>query len=157
VPTAYVVLLVSNLIFATGYSVARVVLEDIGPATLAMARLTIGSVILVPWAWRGLAAVALPTGLTLAALPWLPVLAPRGVQWFLQGFLPPAYGPAARETIGQRVAHDAAIGGHRQQEEQQRTDVGPRISDGAARGARLHLALEGCGIHSHRTHHSCRA
>jgi len=59
VPTAYVVLLVSNLIFATGYSVARVVLEDIGPATLAMARLTIGSVILVPWAWRGLAAAKL--------------------------------------------------------------------------------------------------
>lgn len=58
-PTAYVVLLVSNLIFATGYSVARVVLEDIGPATLAMARLTIGSVILVPWAWRGLAAAKL--------------------------------------------------------------------------------------------------
>jgi len=59
VPTAYVVLLVSNLIFATGYSVARIVLEDIGPATLAMARLTIGSLILVPWAWRGLAAAKL--------------------------------------------------------------------------------------------------
>ncbi len=58
-PTAYVVLVVSNLIFATGYSVARIVLEDIGPATLAMARLTIGSVILVPWAWRGLAAAKL--------------------------------------------------------------------------------------------------
>jgi drug/metabolite transporter (DMT)-like permease len=59
VPTAYVVLLASNLIFATGYSVARIVLEDIGPATLAMARLTIGSVILVPWAWRGLVAAKL--------------------------------------------------------------------------------------------------
>jgi len=59
VPTAYVVLLVSNLIFATGYSVARIVLEDIGPATLAMARLTIGSLILVPWAWRGLTAAKL--------------------------------------------------------------------------------------------------
>ena len=58
-PTAYVVLLVSNLVFATGYSVSRIVLEDIGPATLAMARLAIGSVILVPWAWRGMAAAKL--------------------------------------------------------------------------------------------------
>jgi drug/metabolite transporter (DMT)-like permease len=56
VPSAYLVLLASNLIFATGYSVARVVLEDIGPATLAMVRLGIGSVILVPCAWRGMAA-----------------------------------------------------------------------------------------------------
>ena len=53
-PTAYVVLLVSNLVFATGYSVSRIVLEDIGPATLAMARLAIGSLILAPWAWRGM-------------------------------------------------------------------------------------------------------
>jgi drug/metabolite transporter (DMT)-like permease len=59
VPTAYVVLLVSNLIFATGYSVSRIMLEDIGPATLAMARLAIGSVILVPWAWRGMVAAKL--------------------------------------------------------------------------------------------------
>ena len=51
-PTAYVVLLVANLVFATGYTVTRVVLEDVGPATLAMARLTIGALILVPWAWR---------------------------------------------------------------------------------------------------------
>ena len=35
-PTAYVVLLASNLVFATGYSVSRVVLEDIGPVTLAL-------------------------------------------------------------------------------------------------------------------------
>jgi drug/metabolite transporter (DMT)-like permease len=59
VPTAYVVLLVSNLVFATGYSISRILLEDIGPATLAMARLAIGSVILVPWAWRGMAAAKL--------------------------------------------------------------------------------------------------
>jgi drug/metabolite transporter (DMT)-like permease len=59
VPRADVVLLVSNLVFATGYSVARIVLEDVGPATLAMARLTIGSLVLVPWAWRGLAAAKL--------------------------------------------------------------------------------------------------
>ncbi len=58
-PTAYVVLLVSNLIFATGYSVSRIVLEDVGPATLAMARLTIGSLILVPWAWSGMVAAKL--------------------------------------------------------------------------------------------------
>jgi drug/metabolite transporter (DMT)-like permease len=59
VPTAYVVLLVSNLVFATGYSISRIILEDLGPATLAMARLTIGSLILVPWAWRGMAAAKL--------------------------------------------------------------------------------------------------
>ncbi len=53
------VLLVSNLVFATGYSVSRIVLEDVGPATLAMARLTIGSLILVPWAWRAMAAAKL--------------------------------------------------------------------------------------------------
>ena len=58
-PSAYVVLLVSNLIFATGYSISRVVLEDIGPAALAMTRLTIGSVLLVPWAWRGMTAAKL--------------------------------------------------------------------------------------------------
>jgi drug/metabolite transporter (DMT)-like permease len=54
VPTAYVVLLVSNLIFATGYSISRIVLEDISPVTLAMVRLAIGSLILVPWAWSGM-------------------------------------------------------------------------------------------------------
>jgi len=59
VPTAYVVLVVSNLVFATGYSVSRIVLEDIGPVSLAMARLTIGSTILVPWAWRGMVAAKL--------------------------------------------------------------------------------------------------
>ena len=58
-PTAYVVLLVSNLIFATGYSVSRILLEEISPVTLAMARLTIGSLILVPWAWRGMRAAKL--------------------------------------------------------------------------------------------------
>lgn len=58
-PSAYVVLLVSNLVFATGYSVSRIVLEDVGPVTLAMARLTIGSLILVPWAWRGMTAAKL--------------------------------------------------------------------------------------------------
>src|SRR5258705_11811012 len=59
VPTAYVVLLVSNLIFATGYSISRILLEEISPVTLAMARLTIGSLILVPWAWRGMKAAKL--------------------------------------------------------------------------------------------------
>ena len=53
-PSAYGVLLVSNLVFATGYSVTRVVLDDVAPVTLAMARLTIGSVMLLPWAWRGM-------------------------------------------------------------------------------------------------------
>ena len=53
------VLLLSNLVFATGYSVARIVLTDVGPLTLAMIRLLIGSAILVPWAWRGMRAAKL--------------------------------------------------------------------------------------------------
>ena len=39
VPNAYVVLLVANLVFATGYTVTRVVLDEVGPVTLALARL----------------------------------------------------------------------------------------------------------------------
>lgn len=53
------VLLLSNVVFATGYSVSRIVLEDVGPVTLAMTRLTIGALLLVPWAWRGMAAAKL--------------------------------------------------------------------------------------------------
>ncbi|HSB42821.1 MAG TPA: DMT family transporter, partial [Methylomirabilota bacterium] len=53
-PSAYLVLLLSNLVFATGYSVSRIVLDDVGPVTLAMARLLIGSAILGPLAWRGI-------------------------------------------------------------------------------------------------------
>ncbi|MBI2525614.1 MAG: DMT family transporter [Candidatus Rokubacteria bacterium] len=45
---AETVLLLANLIYATSYSATRVVLADVGPATLALARLVIGSAILVP-------------------------------------------------------------------------------------------------------------
>ena len=47
-PRAYVVLLVANIIYATGYTVTRVTLEDVGPATLALGRLVIGTLVLVP-------------------------------------------------------------------------------------------------------------
>jgi len=55
VPSAYLVLLVANLIYATGYAISRMVLFDVGPATLALARLVIGALILVPLAriYRG--------------------------------------------------------------------------------------------------------
>jgi len=53
VPNAYAVLLIANLVYATGYTVTRVVLADIGPATLALVRLALGAVVLVPLA-RGL-------------------------------------------------------------------------------------------------------
>ena len=53
-PGAHAVLLVSNLIFATGYSVSRIVLDAIDPITLATARLLIGASILAPWAWSGM-------------------------------------------------------------------------------------------------------
>lgn len=42
------VLLAANLIYATSYVATRVVLADVGPATLALARLVIGSAILIP-------------------------------------------------------------------------------------------------------------
>jgi drug/metabolite transporter (DMT)-like permease len=54
VPVAYLVLVAANLVFATGYSVARIVLADVGPIPLAMIRLLISAAILVPWAWRGM-------------------------------------------------------------------------------------------------------
>jgi hypothetical protein len=38
VPNAYVVLLVASLVYATGSTVTRVVLVEVGPATLALAR-----------------------------------------------------------------------------------------------------------------------
>ena len=49
----YLALLVANLVFATGYSVSRIVLADVGPATLGLARVLIGGVLLLGWAaWR---------------------------------------------------------------------------------------------------------
>jgi drug/metabolite transporter (DMT)-like permease len=50
VPNAYVVLLIANLVYATGYTVTRVVLADVGPATLALARLALGALVLLPLA-----------------------------------------------------------------------------------------------------------
>jgi drug/metabolite transporter (DMT)-like permease len=50
VPTAYLVFLVANIVYGTSYVATRIVLHDVGPATLAVARLAIGAVILVPLA-----------------------------------------------------------------------------------------------------------
>jgi drug/metabolite transporter (DMT)-like permease len=53
VSVPYLALLVANLVFATGYSVSRIVLADVGPATLGLARVLIGGVLLLGWAaWR---------------------------------------------------------------------------------------------------------
>ena len=49
-PTAYVVLIVANIVYGSGYAVSRVVLEHTGPATLSFFRLAIGSLVLVPLA-----------------------------------------------------------------------------------------------------------
>lgn len=48
------VLLLANIVYATSYVATRVALEDVPPAALALARLVIGSAILVPAAllWR---------------------------------------------------------------------------------------------------------
>lgn len=49
-PTAYLVFLVANAVYGTSYVATRIVLHDVGPATLAVARLAIGAAILVPLA-----------------------------------------------------------------------------------------------------------
>jgi len=60
VPSAYLVLFVANLVFATSYSVTRIVLADVPPATLGLARSVIGAVILVTWTGRSLVARRIP-------------------------------------------------------------------------------------------------
>ena len=65
-PIAYVVLLVSNLVFATGYTVSRIVLEDMGPATLAMTRLAKG------------ATTTTPPAITAPAVSGVPAVHPGG-------------------------------------------------------------------------------
>jgi drug/metabolite transporter (DMT)-like permease len=47
---AYLILLAANLVFATGYAVSRIVLADVGPATLGLARVLIGGLLLLAWA-----------------------------------------------------------------------------------------------------------
>ena len=49
-PAAYLVLIVANAIYGTSYVASRVVLQDVGPATLALVRLGIGALLLVPLA-----------------------------------------------------------------------------------------------------------
>jgi len=51
VPTAYLVLLVANAIYGTSYVATRTVLHDVGPATLAVARLALGAMVIVPLAF----------------------------------------------------------------------------------------------------------
>lgn len=45
-------LLLANAVYATSYVAARVVLDAVPPATLALLRLLVGALILVPLAWR---------------------------------------------------------------------------------------------------------
>jgi drug/metabolite transporter (DMT)-like permease len=68
VSAAYLVLLVANLVFSTGYAVTRVVLNDVGPATLGLARVLIGAVLLLGWAaWQSSASPRVPP-----RVPWTP-------------------------------------------------------------------------------------
>jgi drug/metabolite transporter (DMT)-like permease len=48
VRTAYLVLLVTNLVYATSFVVTRLVLAEVPPALLALIRLVVGALILVP-------------------------------------------------------------------------------------------------------------
>ena len=50
-PAAYLVLILANAIYGTSYVATRIVLHDVGPATLAVARLAIGAMVIVPLAW----------------------------------------------------------------------------------------------------------
>jgi drug/metabolite transporter (DMT)-like permease len=58
-PSAYLLLFVANVVFATSYGVTRVVLDDVPAATLGLARSLIGALILVAWAGRTLATAKL--------------------------------------------------------------------------------------------------
>ena len=49
-PLPYLILLLANVVYATSYVVTRVTLLSVAPATLALFRLVIGSLILVPLA-----------------------------------------------------------------------------------------------------------
>ena len=49
-PGAYLVLLIANAVYGTSYVATRVVLHDVEPATLALVRLAIGALIVVPLA-----------------------------------------------------------------------------------------------------------
>ena len=53
-PSAYLVLLIANAIYGTSYVTSRVVLQDVPPASLAVARLALGAAVIVPLAlaWR---------------------------------------------------------------------------------------------------------
>jgi len=61
VPSAYLALLIANAIYGTSYVTSRVVLQDVPPAALALARLALGAAVIVP-----LAIARRPTGDTLS-------------------------------------------------------------------------------------------
>ena len=52
-PSAYLVLLIANAIYGTSYVTSRVVLQDVPPAALAVARLALGAAVIVPFALAG--------------------------------------------------------------------------------------------------------
>ena len=49
-PAAYIALILGNIVYGSSYVVGRIVLGHMGPATLALLRLLIGSLVLVPLA-----------------------------------------------------------------------------------------------------------
>ena len=49
-PAAYIALILGNIVYGSSYVVSRIVLDHMGPATLSLLRLLIGSLVLVPLA-----------------------------------------------------------------------------------------------------------
>jgi len=72
VRTAYLVLLVTNLVYATSYVATRIVLDDVPPALLALIRLVIGAAILVPLS-RARVRAASPRGAEAWRIVWMGV------------------------------------------------------------------------------------
>jgi len=72
--TAYLVLLGTNLVYATSYVATRVVLDDVPPALLALVRLAIGAVIVVPISRARRQALRPPSRHDARRIVWMGVL-----------------------------------------------------------------------------------
>lgn len=70
---AYLVLLVTNLVYATSYVATRIVLDDVPPSQLALIRLVIGAAILVPLSRARALSAPPPRGAEAWRIVWMGV------------------------------------------------------------------------------------